>query len=375
MDYDIIIVGAGLYGLTVANLAKAEGMKPLILEKGNHIGGLCYTSKFEGCDVHEYGCHIFHTSMAHVWNFVNQFTEFNNFINMPIAFSKGKAYNLPINLNTMNQIFGTRTPQEAQRVFNNEKGKYAYIKEPKNLEQQALVLMGETLYNTLVKEYTEKQWGRECKDLPPHIIKRMVVRLTYNNDYYNDKYQGIPYIGYTQMFNNMSKGIEIKYNTKPTLEELKKFDCPIIYTGPIDQLYNYQFGKLDYLKIRYEKKVFKTNNYQGVAVINHIDKDVPYQRTIEHNFFNPKLVDKTIVSYEYFDKNSDIIAYPIRDEKNTQIYNKYLNNLDKNIIPAGRLGLYKYLDMDDTIGAAMEMFSEKFAKHGNWVKETEHLHL
>lgn len=373
--YDIVIIGAGLYGLTIARLAKEEKLKPLILEKSNHLGGLCYTSKFESCDVHEFGPHIFHTSMAHVWNFVNQFTEFNNFVYEPIAFSKGKAYNLPINLNTMNQIFGTRTPEEAQKVFNNEKGKYSYIKEPQNLEEQALVLMGETLYNTLVKEYTEKQWGRECKDLPPSIIKRMVIRNTYSNDYYNDKYQGIPYIGYTQMMQNMANGIEIKYNTFITLKELKQFNCPIIYTGPIDQLYNYWFGKLDYLRVKYEKQIYKINNKQGVAVINHIDKNIPYQRSIEHNFFNPKLVDKTIVSYEYFDKNSDIIAYPIQDKRNVQIYNKYLTILDKNIIPAGRLGLYKYLDMDDTIAAAMEMWEEKFLNHGNWVKETEHLHL
>lgn len=360
MNYDIVIIGAGLFGTTFANIAKSTGKKVLVLEKNNFIGGLCYSQEKNGLDIHKFGPHIFHTNMLHVWNFINQFTEFNNFIYEPIAFSKGKAYNLPINLNTMNQIFGTRTPEEAQKVLNNEKGKYSYIKNPQNLEEQALVLMGETLYNTLVKEYTEKQWGRECKDLPPSIIKRMVIRNTYNNNYYNSSYQGIPYNGYTNIFENMLNGIEVKLNENITLNDLKKFDCPIIFTGPIDQLYNYQFGKLDYLKIRYQEKIYNTNNYQGVVTINYIDKDIPYTRTIQHNFFNYKLVNKTIVSYEYFDEKSNIIAYPIRDKKNDQLYNKYLKIIDKNIIPAGRLGLYKYLNMDEIIGEAFILFKEKF---------------
>lgn len=362
MNYDIIIVGSGIYGATVANLAKTEGMKPLVLEKNNHIGGLAYSQKWNGIDIHKFGCHIFHTNMLHVWNFMNQFTEFNNFIYEAIAFSKGKAYNLPINLNTMNQLFGTRTPQEAEKVLNNEKGKYKYIKDPQNLEEQALVLMGQTLYNTLVKEYTEKQWGRKCTELPPSIIKRLVIRNTYNNNYFNHPYQGVPYIGWTQVFNNMLNGIEVKLNENTTLKELKKFDCPIVFTGPIDQLYNYQFGKLDYLKIRYQEKIYNTGNYQGVAVINHIDKDTPWTRSIQHNFFNYKLASKTMVSYEYFDEKSNITAYPIRDKKNEELYNKYLTIVDKNIIPAGRLGLYRYMNMDDTISAAMEMWKENFSK-------------
>lgn len=360
MDYDIVIVGAGIYGSTIAALAKAKGMKPLVLEKNNHIGGLAYSQNKDGIEIHKYGCHIFHTDKKHVWNFMNQFCEFNNFINAPIAISKGKAYNLPINLNTLNQLFGTRTPQEAERVLNNQRGKFSYIKDPQNLEEQALVLMGETLYNTLVKEYTEKQWGRKCTELPPSIIKRLVIRNTYNNNYFNHPYQGVPYIGWKQVFENMLQGIEVKLNNKPTLEELKQFNCPVIYTGPIDELYDYQFGELDYLKIRYQEKIYKTDNYQGVAVINHIDKSTLYTRSIEHNFFNYKPVNKTIVSFEYFDEKADITAYPIRDKKNEELYNKYLTIVDKNIIPAGRLGLYRYLNMDQIIEKAMEIYSKNF---------------
>ena len=375
MNYDLVIVGSGIYGSTIAALAKAEGKKPLVLEKNSHIGGLAYSQSRDGIEIHKYGCHIFHTNMLHVWNFMNQFCEFNNFIYEAIAFSKGGAYNLPINLNTMNQVFGTRTPEDAAKTLYHQTSKYKSIKDPQNLEEQALVLMGDTLYNLLVKEYTEKQWGRKCTELPPSIIKRLVIRNTYNNNYFNHPYQGVPYIGWKQVFENMLKGIEVKLNEKPTLDELKKFDCPIIFTGPIDELYDYQFGKLDYLKIRYEEKTFNTDNYQGVAVINHIDKTTPWTRSIEHNFFNPKYVSKTIISFEYFDEKADITAYPIRDKKNEELYNKYLTIIDKNIIPAGRLGLYRYLNMDDTVAAAMELWIEKFSAQGDYWKETEKFHL
>lgn len=356
--YDYIIVGAGLFGAVCAYELNKKGYKVLVLDKRNHIGGNCYTEIKDGINVHKYGAHIFHTSNKDIWYYINQFGEFNNFINSPIANYKGEIYNLPFNMNTFNKIWNITTPNEARLKIELEKFK----DEPTNLEEQAKSLVGETIYNKLIKDYTEKQWGKECKELPTFIIKRLPVRFTYNNNYFNDKFQGIPIEGYTKLIERMLDGIEVKLNTDffDNEEEYKKKCLKVIYTGPIDRYYNYCFGKLEYRSLKFEEITMNIENYQGNAVVNWTSHDVPYTRTIEHKHFNNDISDKTIISYEYPCINDLEPYYPINNEDNDKLYLKYENlaKTDKNVLFGGRLGTYKYYDMDKTIEKALELVKE-----------------
>ena len=306
--------------------------------------------------VHKYGAHIFHTSKKEIWDYINQFGEFNNFINSPIANYKGEIYNLPFNMNTFSKIWDdVIKPEDAIRHIEEER----YKEEPTNLEEQAISLVGKTIYEKLIKEYTEKQWGKDCKELPKEIIKRLPVRLTYNNNYFNDIYQGIPKKGYTELINNMLKGIEVRLDT-PYTKELDKLCNKIIYTGPIDEYYNYCFGKLEYRSLKFETKILDKDNYQGNAVVNYTSNEVPYTRIIEHKHFNNDISNKTIITYEYPVKNDLEPYYSINNEKNDNLYLKYktLTETPKNIVFGGRLGLYKYLDMDKTIEEALKLINK-----------------
>ena len=356
--YDYLIVGSGLFGSTLAYKLKKQGKSVLIIEKRSHIGGNIYTENVDGINVHKYGAHIFHTSNKEVWDFINQFAEFNNYINSPIAIYKNKIYNMPFNMNTFSKLWGTKTPLEAKIYLNKHK---AEIKEPKNLEEQAKKLVGNKLYKTLIKGYTEKQWGKKCKDLPAFIINRIPLRFEYNNNYFNDKYQGIPIGGYTNIIKKMLKGIKVKLNCDyiKNKEKYNKMAKTIIITAPIDEYYNYCYGELEYRSLKFEEYLIKTSNYQGNAVVNYTDKKVPYTRIIEHKFFENMQTDKTIITKEYpkkWEKGEDAY-YPINDKKNNELYNKYkkLNSKENNIIFAGRLGCYKYYDMDDTIEEAIKL--------------------
>lgn len=359
MKYDYIIVGAGLFGAVCAYELNKKGKKVLVLEKRNHIAGNIYTELKENINVHKYGAHIFHTSNKEIWDYINQFGEFNNFINSPIANYKGEIYNLPFNMNTFSKIWeDVKTPKEAKEHIEKEKFKGNST----NLEEQTKSLVGTTIYEKLVKEYTEKQWGKECKDLPPFIIKRLPVRFTYNNNYFNDIYQGIPKQGYTKLIEKMLNGIEVKLNTDffDNKEEYINMCNKIIYTGPIDKYYNYCYGKLEYRSLRFEEIIYNTDNYQGNAVINYTSNDKKYTRTIEHKHFNNDISNKTIISYEYPIINDLEPYYPINNEKNDSLYYKYetLAKMDKNILFGGRLGTYKYYDMDKTIEKALELIKK-----------------
>ena len=366
--YDYLIVGSGLYGATLAYLLKNKGFKVLVIEKRDHIAGNIYTKNINGINVHVYGAHIFHTSYEDVWNFVNHFSKFNNFINSPIAYYKCKYFNMPFNMNTFHQMWGVKTPQEAKEKIE-EQVKKENIKEIKNLEDQALSLVGRDIYETLIKGYTEKQWGKSAKDLPSFIIKRIPLRFEYDNNYFNDKYQGIPIDGYTKIIERMLDGIEVVLNedflkNKEKYSRIAKF---IIYSGPIDEYYNYCFGELEYRSLKFEIERINKQSYQNNAVVNYTEFDIPYTRIIEHKFFQIENKDVlnlpfTIISKEYPNsyKIGDERYYAVNDEKNNNLYNRYKEKAEteKNILFGGRLGNYKYFDMDDTIKQAFDDFNK-----------------
>ena len=367
--YDFLIVGAGLYGATFANIMKNNGKKVLIVEKRNHIAGNCYTEVINNIHVHKYGAHIFHTSNKEVWNFINQFAEFNNYINSPVATYKGKLYNLPFNMNTFYQLWGVHTPEEAQKKISEQRAEYAHITNPRNLEEQALVLGGKDIYETLIKGYSEKQWGMKATDIPAFIIRRLPFRFTFNNNYFNDRYQGIPSDGYSQLIENMLSGIEVKLNTDflSNKDEYKKLAHKIVYTGPIDTFFDYCYGALDYRSLHFEHEILEnTDNYQGNAVFNFTDANVPYTRIIEHKHFVFGQQKGTVISKEY-PANWEIgkeSFYPVNDEKNKILYKEYmkLSRKENKIIFGGRLGQYQYYDMDKTIEQAMIKIKEEMDK-------------
>lgn len=367
--YDYILVGAGLYSAVIAWHAKQAGKSCLVLERRSHIGGNIYCEEIEGINVHKYGAHIFHTSDRKVWDFVNSFVEFNRYTNSPVANYKGEIYNMPFNMNTFSRMWGISTPQEAKAIIDKQKSEITG--EPKNLEEQAIALVGRDIYEKLVKGYTEKQWGRDCSELPSFIIKRLPVRFTYDNNYFNDKYQGIPMGGYTQIIEKMLDGIEVKlnYDYFEHKQELDNIAEKIVFTGPIDKYYDYKFGELEYRSLRFEEEELNIQNYQGNAVVNYTEYEVPYTRIIEHKHFEyakslgqEDTISKTIITREYPDTwNREKEAYyPINNDKNNELYQKYadLASKDKNVIFGGRLGMYKYYDMDKVISEALKCVEE-----------------
>ena len=364
MKYDYLVVGAGLFGATFAHEAKERGKTVLVIEKRPHIAGNVYTEQIEGIHVHKYGAHIFHTNNQEVWDYVNQFATFNRFTNSPVANYKGELYSLPFNMHTFHKMWGVITPdQAAQKIAQQRQA--AGITEPKNLEEQAISLVGTDIYEKLIKGYTEKQWGRPCKELPSFIIKRLPVRLTFDNNYFNALYQGIPIGGYTQLLANMLEGIEVRLNTEylSNKKALEGLADKVVYTGPIDAYFNYQLGALQYRSVRFEHEVLDQPNYQGNAAVNYTANDVPYTRIIEHKWFefgkdaDGNDLEKTVISREYSSEWSvgDEPYYPVNDDKNSALYNQYrdLANQEEHIIFGGRLGEYKYYDMDAVIAAAL----------------------
>ena len=359
--YDYLIVGSGLYGSICAYELHKRGYKVLVIDKRNHVGGNVYTKEVEGINVHVYGAHIFHTSNKEVWDYINQFAEFNNFINSPLARYKNEIYNLPFNMNTFCELWkDVKTPEEARNKIEQEKKSY-HIEEPHNLEEQAINLVGPTIYEKLIKGYTAKQWGKDCKDLPAFIIKRLPVRFTFDNNYFNDIYQGIPKGGYTNIINKMLEGIEVRLNTDflKSKEEYSQIANKIIYTGTIDSYFDYKFGNLEYRTVRLETEVLDIPNYQGVAVVNYTEQEIPYTRIIEHKHFEFGTQPKTVISREYSDKwtSEKEPYYPINNEKNNALYEKYaaLAAKESNIIFGGRLGAYKYYDMHLVIAEALKL--------------------
>ena len=360
--YDYLIVGSGLFGATVANRLKKDGKKVLVIDKRDHIGGNVYTESIEGINVHKYGAHIFHTDDKEVWDYVNSFVEFNRYTNSPIARYKDEIYNMPFNMNTFSKIWSdVITPEDALRHINEER-KEMEGREPSNLEEQAISLIGRTIYEKLVKGYTEKQWNRDCKDLPAFIIKRLPVRLTYDNNYFNDRYQGIPMGGYTLLVARMLDGVEVRLNENffDKKEEYKKMAKKIVYTGMIDEYFDYKLGRLEYRSLRFDTKIMDTDNYQGNAVVNYTDREVDYTRVIEHKHFEfVSGNNKTVVTFEYPDDwdPSKEAYYVINDDKNNDLAEKYraLAEKEKNVIFGGRLAEYKYYDMDDVIKRALEI--------------------
>ena len=358
--YDYLVVGAGLYGAVFAQEAKAAGKSVLVIDKRNHIAGNVHCEEVEGINVHVYGAHIFHTNNKEVWQYVNRFAEFNRFTNSPVANYKGELYSLPFNMYTFNKMWGVVTPQEAQAKIEEQKAA-AGITEPKNLEEQAISLVGTDIYEKLVKGYTEKQWGRDCKDLPAFIIKRLPVRLTFDNNYFNALYQGIPMGGYTKMVANMLDGIEVRLGVD-YLENKAELDAladKVIYTGPIDAYFDYKLGTLEYRSVRFETEVLDMPNFQGNAAVNYTDRETPWTRIIEHKWFEFGTQPKTVISREYSSewKLGDEPYYPVNDAKNGARYAEYkaLADQEENIIFGGRLGEYKYYDMDAVIASALEM--------------------
>ena len=356
--YDYLIVGAGLFGSVFAYEANKKNKKCLVIDKRNHIGGNIYTEEIEGINVHKYGAHIFHTSNKKIWDYINQFAEFNRYTNSPIANYKGEIYNLPFNMNTFNKLWGVITPKEAKEKIEEEK-KANNVDMPKNLEEQAINLVGKTIYEKLVKGYTEKQWGQSAKELPAFIIKRLPVRFNYDNNYFNDIYQGIPIGGYTKIIEKMLEGIEVKleYDYFEHKEELKNIADKIVFTGMIDKYYNYQFGELEYRSLKFDTEVIDEENYQGNAVVNYTDYETPYTRIIEHKHFEYGTQPKTVITKEYPDNwtREKEPYYPINNEKNNTLYEKYkkIAEEEKNVIFGGRLGQYKYYDMHKIIEEAL----------------------
>ena len=389
--YDYLIVGSGLFGATFAHLAHKQGKTCLVIDKRPHLGGNIYCENIEGINVHKYGAHIFHTSNKEVWDFVNAIVEFNRYTNSPVANYKGKLYNLPFNMNTFYQMWGVTTPEEAQAKIDEQKAeavakmKADGVSEPRNLEEQAQVLIGKDIYERLIKGYTEKQWGRKCTDLPAFIIKRLPVRLVFDNNYFNDKYQGIPVGGYNKLIDGLLEGIDTMTSVDFFADNIQKLaenkeasqkaglikDCwqeiaeKLVFTGKIDQFYDYQFGKLNYRTVRFEQEIIDSPNYQGNAVVNYTEREVPYTRVIEHKHFEMFGAEvyncpKTVISKEYSTEWKDGMEpyYPVNDKENSELYAQYKNLADqeKDIIFGGRLAEYKYYDMAPIIEKALAMF-------------------
>ena len=364
-QYDYLIVGAGLYGAVCAREAVKAGKKVLVIDKRPHIAGNVHTEEIEGINVHVYGAHIFHTNDRAVWDYVNQFAEFNRFTNSPVANYRGELYSLPFNMYTFNKMWGVVTPAEAAAKIEEQK-REAGITEPKNLEEQAISLVGTDIYEKLVKGYTEKQWGRDCRDLPAFIIKRLPVRLTFDNNYFNALYQGIPMGGYTKMVENMLSGIEVRLNVDyfDHKAELDALADKVIYTGPIDAYFGYRLGNLEYRSVRFETEVLDIPNFQGNAAVNYTDRETPWTRIIEHKWFEFGTQPKTVISREYSSewKPGDEPYYPVNDERNGALYQQYkrLADAEEKVIFGGRLGEYKYYDMDAVIASALEKCAELF---------------
>ena len=356
--YDYLIVGAGLFGAVAAYRAARSGKKALVIDRRPHTGGNAYCEEREGIRVHKYGAHIFHTSNREVWEFVNRFVEFNNYINSPVANYKGKLYNLPFNMNTFYAMWGVTTPAQAAEMIDRQRHE-AGISEPRNLEEQAISLVGIDIYERLVKGYTEKQWGRDCSELPSFIIKRLPVRFTYDNNYFNDLYQGIPIGGYNKLIDALFEGADIKTSVDFLTEKEKWMSMAdkVVYTGAIDEYFEYCFGKLEYRTVRFETEVLDTDNYQGVAVVNYTDRETPYTRVIEHKHFEFGTQPKTVISKEYSTdwKEGMEPYYPVNNEKNQMLYQKYREKAQQQekVFFGGRLGEYKYYDMDKVIASAM----------------------
>lgn len=363
--YDYLVVGAGLYGAVFAHEAKKHGKSVLVIDKRPNIAGNVYTEDIEKIHVHKYGAHIFHTNNRKVWNYVNQFAEFNRFTNSPVANYHGELYSLPFNMYTFNKMWGVVTPEEAAEKIEEQKSKITG--EPKNLEEQAISLVGRDIYEKLVKGYTEKQWGRDCKELPAFIIKRLPVRLTFDNNYFNALYQGIPVGGYTKMVENMLDGIEVRLNVD-FLKEREKYEAladRIIYTGAIDAYFDYALGNLEYRSVRFENEILDIPNFQGNAAVNYTDRETPWTRIIEHKWFEfgkdeaGNDLPKTVISKEYSSewKPGDEPYYPVNDEKNNKLYQEYkkMSEKEEKVIFGGRLGEYKYYDMDVTIRSALNL--------------------
>ncbi len=360
MKYDYLVVGAGLFGAVFAHEAKAAGKSVLVIDKRPNIAGNVYTEEVEGINVHVYGAHIFHTNNKKVWDYVTRFAEFNRFTNSPVANYKGELYSLPFNMYTFNKMWGVVTPEQAAAKIEEQRAA-AGITEPKNLEEQAISLVGTDIYEKLVKGYTEKQWGRDCKDLPAFIIKRLPVRLTFDNNYFNALYQGIPMGGYTKMVANMLEGIEVRLNVDylQNKAELDKFADKVVYTGAIDAYFDYKLGTLEYRSVRFETEVLDMPNFQGNAAVNYTDRETPFTRIIEHKWFEFGTQPKTVISREYSSewKKGDEPYYPVNDERNGALYQQYktLAAQEQNVIFGGRLGEYKYYDMDAVIASALAL--------------------
>lgn len=358
--YDYLVVGSGLFGSVFAHEAYQAGKRCLVIDKRDHVGGNIYTEAVENINVHKYGAHIFHTSNRDVWNYINQFAEFNNYVNSPVAVYKDELYNMPFNMNTFSKLWGIKTPAEAQAKIQEQIAELG-ITEPKNLEEQALSLVGRDVYEKLVKGYTEKQWGRDCKDLPAFIIKRLPLRFTYDNNYFNDRYQGIPIGGYTKIIMKLLDGIDVKLNTdyKDFIKENAGLFDKVIYTGPIDEYYDYSLGHLEYRSVRFETEKLDMPNFQGNAVVNYTDREIPYTRIIEHKHFEFGQQPVTVISREYSAEWKPGMEpyYPINDDKNNELFGEYRELADKEekVIFGGRLGNYKYYNMDQVIEAALEL--------------------
>ena len=360
MKYDYLVVGAGLFGAVFAQQCKAAGKSVLVIDKRPNIAGNVYTQEVEGINVHVYGAHIFHTNNKQVWDYVNRFAEFNRFTNSPVANYKGELYSLPFNMYTFNKMWGVVTPEQAAAKIEEQRAA-AGITDPQNLEEQAISLVGTDIYEKLVKGYTEKQWGRDCKDLPAFIIKRLPVRLTYDNNYFNALYQGIPMGGYTKMVEKMLSGIEVRLNTDylACKTELDALAHKVVYTGPIDAYFDYKLGTLEYRSVRFETEVLDMPNFQGNAAVNYTDRETPWTRIIEHKWFEFGTQPKTVISREYSSewKKGDEPYYPVNDARNGELYQQYkaLAEGEKNVIFGGRLGEYKYYDMDAVIASALAL--------------------
>lgn len=363
--YDYLIVGAGLFGSIFAYEAKKRGKNCLVIDKRPHIGGNIYTKSVEGINVHEYGAHIFHTSNNKVWEYIQQFATFNRYTNSPIARYKDEIYNMPFNMNTFNKLWGVITPGQAKKKIE-QQIKESGITEPKNLEEQAITLVGRDIYEKLVKGYTQKQWGKRCDELPAFIIKRLPVRFTYDNNYFNDLYQGIPIGGYTQIIEKMLEGIDLRLNCDyfSNKKEMETIANKLVFTGMIDQYYDYCFGELEYRSLRFETEILEIENYQGNAVVNYNEYEIPYTRIIEHKHFEYGKQEKTVITREYPAtwKIGDEPYYPMNDEKNNCLYEKYkvLADKENRVIFGGRLGMYKYYDMHHIISEALDMVGKEF---------------